>query len=363
MIHLAYPYVTDTMRQAAFDTLGSRFIGQGPKVDQFEREFQSVLKTDTPVAVGSGTDALHLAYLLAGIGEGDEVLVPNFTCTATNMPLLWLKAKLVFVDVDPGTLNISVDDIKKKITKDTKAIVTVDYAGQPCDYDKLKEFGVTIIDDAAHAPGASYRGKAIGSIADYTTFSFQAIKHITTGDGGIVTVPKRQVHLAKLLRWFGIDRERKLENMSHWQGDIEHVGYKYQMTDIAASLGIESLKLLNQQIKIRRLMVQKYRYGLKDLEEIRLLEDKPYCDSAYWLMTVLAEDRDNLRDFLIKREIESSPFHYRNDKYSIFSQYKNDCPNMDAVENKILCLPLHMKLELEDIDTVIQAIHDYYRKN
>lgn len=354
MINLCWPYVTDAMRKSVQDTLKTRWIGQGAKVTQLEQEFQKELQTDTPIAVGSGTDALHLAYILAGVGPGDEVIAPVFTCTATNFPILWQGAKIVFADIDPETLTIDTKDVERKITLNTKAIVGVDYAGVPCDWKTLNTHGITTIDDAAHAPGMP----GIGSSADFTTFSFQAIKHITTGDGGILCVKDQDlVDKAKRLRWFGLDREKKLQDMRHWEGDIWEVGYKYQMTDIAASMGIESLKELRNQITYRRSLVQLYLSGLADVEQVTLLDD---VDSAHWLMTILVEDRDELMDYLSRHDIETSPLHYRNDKYTVFKEFKNDCPNMDLLENNILCLPLHMNLTDNDVLQVVAAIRKFY---
>lgn len=354
MISLCWPYVTESMRRSVEKTLKTRWIGQGPQVEKFEKKFQEELATDSPIAVGSGTDALHLAYILAGVGPGDEVITPVFTCTATNFPILWQGAKIVFADIEPNTLNIDPDDVQNKITDKTKVIVGVDYAGNPAKWDRLREFGITTIDDAAHAPGA----RGIGRQADFTTFSFQAIKHITTGDGGMLCVKDpKLVDKAKRLRWFGLDREKKLQNMRHWEGDIEEVGYKYQMTDIAASMGLESLEGLMNQLIYRKYLVDFYRDRLRDIPQVALLEES---GSAHWLMTVLADDREGLMAHLTKHEIESSPLHYRNDKYTIFKKYKTECKNMDKVEGQILCLPLHMNLTDENVLEVCQRIEEHY---
>ena len=234
-IPLFRPHIPKNALTQVAEVLNSRWIGQGPKVDRFEQEFKEKFLGDcVPLAVGSGTDALHLAYLLAGIGPGDEVLTPAFTCTATNIPLLYIGAKPVLVDVNQETLNIDVVDLRRKINKKTKAIVVVHYGGLPCDMSEIgalaKEFNIPVIEDAAHAVGAQYKGEYIGSISEFTMFSFQAIKHITTGDGGMVSIQNPElVDLAKRLRWFGIDRSAKQNGI--WENDIKDIGYKYQMTD------------------------------------------------------------------------------------------------------------------------------------
>ena len=226
-------------------------------VNKFENKFQKIFaKNHFAVATGSGTDSLHLAYILAGFKKGDEVITTVFTCTATNIPLLYMGIKIKFADIDIKTMNIDVSSVKKLISKKTKAIVCVHYGGLPCDMDELqklsKKYKIPIIEDAAHAIGAKYGNKPIGSISDFTTFSFQAIKHFTTGDGGMVTIKnKKLLQKAKRIRWFGINREGKQKGT--WENDVKEIGYKYQMTDISATLGCDALdefkKILSAQKK------------------------------------------------------------------------------------------------------------------
>ena len=182
---LFYPYVSKRSANNIKKKLSGRWLGQGPMVDKFA-------KNSSVIATGSGTDSLHLAYILAGLKKGDEVITTIFTCTATNIPMLYMGLKIKFADIDLNTMNISVKSVKKLITKKTKAIVCVHYGGLPCDMDELqkisKKNNITLIEDAAHALGARYKGKTVGSLCDFSTFSFQAIKHFTTGDGGILTI-------------------------------------------------------------------------------------------------------------------------------------------------------------------------------
>jgi len=175
---LFHPHMPARAIEYVTDTLKTRWIGQGPKVENFERDFNTMFGIEgTSIAVGSGTDALHLAYLLADIRPGDEVVVPVFTCTATNIPLLYIGAKPVFADIDPATMNISVEDIRRKMTAKTKAIVVVHYGGLPCDMDEIhaiaREYGVPVIEDAAHALGAQYKGQYIGTLSEFTMYSFE----------------------------------------------------------------------------------------------------------------------------------------------------------------------------------------------
>ena len=218
-IPLFYPHVPKSAAEKVSQVLAGRWIGQGPLVDQLEKEFCSRFEVNSgaALAVGSGTDALHLAYLLANISRGDEVLVPAFTCTATNIPLLYIGAKPIFIDIDPNTLNLNVDDIEHRITEKTKALVCVDYGGVPNDYDVLRrlcdKYNLLLISDGAHALGTKYKGEFIPNIADFTVYSFQAIKTITSGDGGMLMMKDAGLlDRGKKLRWFGIDLQaQKLE--------------------------------------------------------------------------------------------------------------------------------------------------------
>ena len=360
-IVLFYPNVSEKAIDEVAKVLRSRWIGQGPKVAQFEKEFEEKFLTDnTALAVGSGTDALHLAYILAGVETGDEVIVPVFTCTATNIPFLYMGAIIRFADVDPETLNINVDHVRQLVNKKTKAIVCVHYAGLPCDMDELmqiaRENNIALIEDAAHALGATYKGVNIGEITDFSIFSFQAIKHITTGDGGMLTIKNKDlVEKAKRIRWFGIDRSAK--QMGIWENDIYEIGYKYQMNDIAAVLGITALAEFDKTLRYRQLLFAEYEKQLAGIEGIKLigtgLKDREH---AAWLCTVLADRRPELMKKLREFKIESSQVHYRNDRYTVFGGRRSDLPNMDFVEDKYLVLPLHLKMKIEDVQYIGKVI-------
>jgi perosamine synthetase len=363
---LFYPYVSKKSPKNVGKILNSRWIGQGPLVDEFENKFKNMFggKTNS-LATGSGTDALHLAYLLAGIKSGDEVISTVFTCTATNIPLLYIGAKIKFADIDLGTMNISVDSVKKLITKKTKAIIIVHYGGLPCDMDELnqlaKKFKIPIIEDAAHALGAKYNNQPIGSISDYTMFSFQAIKHITTGDGGMLTIKnKKEYEIGKRLRWFGINREKK--QMGTWENDIKEVGYKYQMTDIGARMGLDSLNEFSKIIKHRRKIFYIYLNTISKNKNIQCINDdskKKY--HAAWLFTIALEKKDFLQKKLREHGIETGQVHFRNDKYSIFKKFCKGVkfPNMDYIDNKYLVLPIHHKVTEKKAGQIGKLINKY----
>ena len=364
-IPLFYPHVPKSAAQKVAEVLSGRWIGQGPLVDKLEEEFCSRFQagSGSALAVGSGTDALHLAYLLADISPGDEVLVPTFTCTATNIPLLYIGATPIFVDVDPGTLNLRIDDIEHRITAKTKALVCVDYGGVPNDYDALRkicdEHRLLLISDGAHALGTRYKGNYVANIADFTTYSFQAIKTITSGDGGMLMMKNQNLlDRAKKLRWFGIDRSAKQKGV--WENDIIDVGFKYQMNDIAAAIALEGLYELDWILQKRQELFDEYLRNLSNLEEITIVGsdiDHLSFNSA-WLVTIYTEQRLKVMDYLRSHGIESAQVHYRNDRYSIFGGRKSDLPMMDSVENNYLVLPLYPRMSVADVQKVCSILKD-----
>ncbi len=362
-IVLFYPHVSELAKSSVMETLDSRWIGQGPKVKIFEENFSKKFASNLPaIAVGSGTDALHLSYMLAGLKPGDEVIAPLFTCTATNIPFLYMGIKINFADVDINTMNMDTNHVRQLMNNKVKAIICVHYGGLPCDMDELQsianEWNIPIIEDAAHAVGAKYKGIDIGSISDFTMFSFQAIKHITTGDGGMLIIKNKDlIDKAERIRWFGIDRKSKQAGI--WENDITEIGYKYQMTDIAAAMGIASLSEFDEQSQIRKSLFQVYEEELASFERLRII-GSGYKDRehAAWLFTVIVKDRYKLQEKLRDNNIESNQVHFRNDRYSIFKEFTNGkvFPNMDKIEDDYLVLPLHTKMTVEDARRVCSVI-------
>lgn len=348
MIDLFKPYVPYKVRAAVDETLSTRWVGQGPKVDKFEKDFQKKFGTPYSVSLNSGTSALETAYELIGIEPGDEVISTPLTCTATNIPLLRMGAKIVWADIRPDTLCMDKKDAMSKITEKTKAIVNVHLGGIDND---LGAMPVPVVSDACQALGI-FNG-------DYTANSFQAIKHITTGDGGMLTVPTEREHKkAKLMRWFGIDREKKIAN--NWQAyqkramtfDIEILGYKRQMTDIAASMGIAGLKYYDRVIEHRRGIFEMYKKLLKGIRGITLIDGSR---NTYWLCTVLVEKRDEFAAKMFECDIDTNMVQIRNDAYKIFGG-RVKLPVMDEVEGKYLSLPLTMETTEEDVAYICKCI-------
>ena len=361
---LFYPYISKSSKNNIKKVLNSRWIGQGPLVDKFELKFKKKFNPSLDcVAVGSGTDALHLSYLLSGLKKNDEVICPVFTCTATNIPLLYIGAKIKFVDVDPSTLNINIDHLKKIVTKKTKAIVFVNYGGVPCDLNELnkikKKYNLKLIQDAAQSLGSKYNGKDISNFSDFTIYSFQAIKHITSGDGGLLAFKKNKkiLSLAQKIRWFGIDRIKKQGGT--WENDIKEIGYKYQMTDLGACLLLDSLKNFNLILNHRRKIFNIYKKKLSNLKNISVVDTlNKNLTNSYWLCTLISDKRLYLQKKLRKFNIETNQVHFRNDKYKIFKKFikKNKFPYMDVIQDKYLVLPLNHKISIKDANFISDRI-------
>ena len=362
-VPLFYPHIPKNSIKSLQKVLKGRWIGQGPLVDKFESVFSKKFTNNLPcVAVGSGTDALHLSYLLAGIKKNDEVICPVFTCTATNIPLLYIGAKIKFADIDPKTFNISIDHVKKLVSKKTKAIVFVNYGGLPCDLSELnkiaKKYKVKLIQDAAQSLGNIYKNKPITQYSDFTIFSFQAIKHISSGDGGLLCFKDKKIlKKAYRMRWFGIDRLKKQGGT--WENDIKEIGYKYQMTDLGAAILLDALKEFSKIRKHRKKIFDIYEKNLKKNKKIKIVNALGKFTHSNWLFTILVDKKDFLQKKLRQSNVETNQVHFRNDRYSIFKKFVRNkkFPNMDLVEKKYLVLPVHTKMSFSDANYVVKKVN------
>ena len=335
------------LTQSVSAVLESGWIGEGPKVIELEQALQSALGSQHVTTVNSCTSAIHLALRLSGVGFGDEVVTTAMTCAATNEPILIAGAKPVWADIDPTSGNISPQSIREKLTSKTRAIVIVHWGGYPCDIDEImaiaKEAGVAVIEDAAHSLGSTYHGSLIGSHSDFVCFSFQAIKTITTGDGGALVCRSPEAHdRARSLRWFGIDRERRQVNqynIADW--DIIEAGYKFHMNDIAAVIGLSQLPHLEDLLARRRENAQCYRSALAELERVQLLQEEQDRSSAYWLFTLLVDEQVDFIRHLGEKGITASIVHRRNDHYTVFREYQDpNLPGLDEFSKRMVCIPV-----------------------
>lgn len=361
-ISMFYPYVAKGAIKYVVRTLKSGYIGEGKIVKEFEERFKQTIGAPYPVALNSGTSALFLSLAMAGIRYGDEVITTAQTMMATSHVILAQQAKPVFADVQYMTGNIDPYDIEHRVTKKTKAILVVHWGGYPCDLNEIheiaKKYKLIVIEDAAHALGAVYKGRSIGGISPYTCFSFQAIKHITTGDGGMLCLDSQEKYdEARRRRWYGIDRiKRKPTDLGEPEWDVKEIGYKLHMNDIAASLGIEHLKAFRKIFNRRAKIVEYYRKDLEKVPGVILFENKKDRIHANWLFSVHVERRLDFVRMMRSKGIEVSVVHLRIDKNQIFGGLRKDLPNLDRFTETHISLPLHNKLTDDNIKYIIKCI-------
>lgn len=373
--------------QAVIDVLKSDFLTTGPKVEEFEKKVADYIGVNYAVAIANGTAALHAACYAAGISEGDEVITSPITFAASANCILYCKARPVFADIDKETYNIDPEDIERKITNRTKAIIPVDFTGQPCDLDKIleiaKKHNLIVIEDAAHALGASYKGKKIGSISDMTTFSFHPVKHITTGEGGmIMTNDQKLYEKLKLFRTHGITREeryllhgmewenqekteekkQKEENSlaEKWKRDPEdykgpwyyeqiELGYNYRITDIQCALGISQMDRLGEFIERRKKLVEQYNKAFSDCANIVIPKQLNNTDNSWHLYVIQILNHSRREIFEKLREagigvnvhyipVYTFPYYQRNGYQNVY------CKNAEELYKHLISLPLYFDL-------------------
>lgn len=342
--------------------LESTFISEGKLVKEFELQLSKKLGLKNPVAVNSGTSALHLTLVMAGVKPGDEVILPAQTFVATGTVILQEKAIPVFADINYEDGNINPASIEEKITKKTKAIMAVHWAGYPCDMDAInaiaKKYNLKVIEDAAHALGAFYKNKPIGTISDYTCFSFQAIKHLTTGDGGAICLlndSEKEKTLAR--RWFGINRANSRPSLlGEREYNITEIGYKYHMNDYAAALGLANLENLKNRLAKRREIAKKYYDELKNISGIKLFNYKNDRESAYWLFGMHIENRENFIKKLKNKGMVASVIHQGIDRNSIFGGKRKELTGQRKFDETQIHIPIHENLNDRQVNYIINTI-------
>lgn len=356
------PAVSPGARQAVMGCLESGWLGEGEAVREFEARLCSDFEFPRAAAVSSGTAALHLAMLAAGVGEGDEVITTALTFVATGMAPLYVGATPVFADVQPRGPNIDPADVERRVTARSKAIIAVHYGGYPCDMDELRDVadrhGLSLIEDAAHALGARYRGRPVGTLGDCAAFSFQAIKLLTTGDGGLLVCSDAAADLeSRRRRWFGIDKAlRRPSEVGEPGWDITDVGYKYSMNDIAATLGLAELEHFPERQARRRHLDALYRNSLGRIDGLRLLSVRSDRESACWLFTVRVERREDFVRAIRSRGVEAAVWHRRIDTHSLFGGLRDDLPNLAAFDESQVSIPMRETLSDSEVETVLGAV-------
>jgi perosamine synthetase len=370
-IPLFKPYMGREEERAVIDVLRSGWITLGPKTDEFEQAFARYVGAKHAVALNSATAALHLALIVAGVKEGDEVITTPLTFASTAEVILYLGATPIFADIDPETLNIDPRSIEKKITEKTKAIIPVHYGGQPCDMDEIdriaKKHHIPVIEDAAHAAGSELNGRRIGGGKNLATFSFHAVKNLATGDGGMITTDSAAAaKRLRALRWMGISkstRERDTKAGYRWDYDIKEGGYKYHMNDIAAALGIVQLKKLDAMNEKRRAIAAVYDRELRNVAQVRPIRQLPKRLNSRHNYCVLLEKmpREKLIAYLSEQGISTGVHYkplYHHPRYKEFGSAK-DTPNVEAVWSKLLLLPCHPHMTATDAKRVVQTLRAF----
>jgi len=357
--------------QAVIDALRSDWLTTGPMVEAFEQAVAEFVGARYAVAVSSGTAALHAAMYAAGIGQGDEVIVPAMTFAATANAVVFQGGKPVFADVHPETLLVDVKDVECKITSRTKAIVAVDYAGQPCDYDLLRSIaerhGLVLIADACHALGAEYKGRKVGTLADLTVFSFHPVKHITTGEGGmVVTDIEGFAERMRRFRNHGINVDhRQRAEQGTWYYEMVDLGYNYRLTDFQCGLGMSQLRKLPMWLARRREIANRYDKALAHIVGVEPLKVLAWAYHAYHLYVVQLDlEKLNrsmvfagLREQGIGVNVHYIPVHLHPFYQKQFGTKSGECPVAEVAYQRIISLPIFPYMRDEDVTRVVDSVY------
>jgi len=378
MLPYGHQWIDDEDIAAVVEVLKSDWVTQGPKVAEFETKVAEYCGAKYAVAVSSGTAALHAACAVTGISEGDEVITTPITFAATANAIMYCSGRPVFADINEDTLNIEPDEIRRRISPRTKALLPVDFAGHPADLDEImtiaKKKGLVMIADACHALGAEYKGQKIGSLADMTIFSFHPVKHITTGEGGMILTDKKEFYdKLKIFRHHGIVKDNP--SQGSWYYEIHNPGYNFRLTDFQCALGISQLKKLDRFIQRRREIAAKYNEAFADMEEvITPIEDKN-VKAVYHIYVIqlrtekLKVGRKEILEALRAENIGGTvhylPLHLHPFYQREFSYRKGDYPVAERYYERAITLPIFPKMSDEDVKDVIEAVYKvirHYRK-
>ncbi len=368
--------------KSVVNILNGDYLTTGPAVSEFERKVADYVGSKYAVAVSNGTAALHIACLSAGIKEGDEVITTPMTFAASANCILYCGAKPVFVDIDKETYNIDVNEIEKKITPKTKAIIPVHFTGQSVDLDPIlelaKKYNLTVIEDAAHALGTKYKGKFIGSISDMTEFSFHPVKTVTTAEGGIITTNRKDLYEKLILfRTHGITRNTEFmenKNEGPWYYEQIDLGYNYRITDLQCALGITQMDKLDGFIKRRKELVGMYNEYLSKIDGVIIQKEGEFSDTSRHLYIMKLDldkfkvGRKEIFEALLAENIGVNVHYlpvYLHPYYKKLGYEKGLCPNSEELYDSMITLPLYPGMSNDDFYDVINAVNKvlgYYRK-
>jgi len=368
-------FMSEKVLEPVNNVLMSGFVGQGPMVEQFEEKLRLHFKTKNLVTVNSGTSALFLALHMlkqpsagwAGLSQDDEVLTTALTCTATNFPILANNLNIKWVDVDANTCNMDLADLEAKLSPRTKVIMLVHWGGYPHDLDRVEQirdrcqqlygFRPRVIQDGAHSFGSRYKGELLGTQFDYfTMYSFQAIKHFTTVDGGLLILPDQPTtERAKLLRWYGINRNSRSKDF-RCEDDIAEWGFKLHMNDLNAVIGLHNFQPAMEKAKVTKDNSIFYDSALQDVSGVTLLGRHSWADSASWLYTMHVERREDFMDAMKEAGIMVSQVHARNDQHSCLDAFETVLPSLNTVTETMICIPSGWWVTSSDRDYIVDVI-------
>ena len=378
-----YQWIDEEDIKAVSEILHSDWITQGLKVAEFEEEFARYVGAKYAVAVNSGTAALHAACFAAKINKDDEVITTPITFIASANCVIYQQGIPVFADIKEDTLNIDPQEIKNKINQKTKTLIPVDFTGLPVDLEEIQEIGrennLIIIEDASHALGATYKGSKIGSISDMTIFSFHPVKHITTGEGGMITTNNKEYYeRLKLFRTHGItkDKNKMSKCDGPWYYEMQELGYNYRLTDFQCALGLSQLKKIDRILQRRREIVKKYNSEFKDMPEIKIPQINPVDSNPAWHIYMIQLNLERLK--VSRKEIFEAlraenigvnvhyiPVHLQPYYQKKFGYHLGDFPKAENYYSRAITLPVFPKMSDKDIDDVIAAVKkviNYYKK-
>jgi perosamine synthetase len=358
MIPLLKPTLkTDAILKSIERVLDSNFIAEGPIAAEFEQGLSEFLGRDVAV-MNSCTSAMTIAATMIGIQPGDEVISTPMTCIATNSPFVLAGATIRWADIDPNTGNIAASSVHRLITPNTKCIVCVWWSGMPpSDFDELRNicdyYKIPLVIDAAHAIDSRFDGVPVARCGDYVCFSFQAVKHLTTGDGGALAC--QDIERARRLRWFGVDRKLP----GRFEQDIPEVGYKFHMNDISAAIGLTMLPLLPVILASHRKMTRLYD-NLISNPKITKLARSPKADSSCWVYSMRVQDREEFSIYMEDNGVQTGRLHVRNDTYSCFSQFRAEqLPGVDVFDRELIHIPAGPHLTNMDTKKIIDLVNDF----
>lgn len=364
-IPFAYCHVSPKAIDLVAETLRSTWLNEGPRVREFEQALEAELGLKNVVTVNSDTSAMHLSLVMAGIGPWDEVILAPQTFIATGMVILMTGATPVFVDVDPSTGNIDPESVREHVTERTKAIMPVHWSGYPCDMSEIseiaKEHNLTVIEDAAHAIGATYQGKPIGTISRFTCFSFQSTKHVACGEGGaIVCRDEEDAELARRLRWFGVSRDEKYGwTLGERDAVSDRLGFKYHMNDITASIGLANLEGFRARLRQRQERGAFFRESLENMApDLYLTDSQSDRTHSYWFFIVLVKERDAFVKNLARAGFPASVVHRRIDRHPVFRGVTPELIGQEFFEAHQIALPLHEGMTDDDCVNLMKFIRE-----